>query len=144
MEVLSFSEVNPRSAPSKDVRRPQHQPERCSADACDRPPVSKGYCRMHYERMRRYGSTERRNGGTEPRQIKKCSVDGCSKLSFASGYCSMHYSRLRRNGDVGAAQSYHRAKTCSVDGCDRKHVAMGYCSMHYTRQWRKGSVKSIC
>lgn len=25
MEVLSFSEVNPRSAPSKDVRRPQER-----------------------------------------------------------------------------------------------------------------------
>lgn len=91
---------------------------------------------MHYERMRRYGSTE-------SRRTETCSVEGCGRKHYAKGYCNMHYNRQRNRG-IEKAQGRRQPKVCSVDGCGRRHKERGYCSMHYTRQWRKGSVKSSC
>lgn len=39
----------------------------CMVEDCDRPYNSKGYCKLHYERLRLHGSTERQNKPRKPK-----------------------------------------------------------------------------
>lgn len=74
----------------------------CSVPDCDRKHEAHGYCRTHYERLRRTGSI-----GEEPvRQVgvhAQCSVDGCERDHYARGLCRSHYGRARRQGTPGDA-----------------------------------------
>ncbi len=49
---------------------------------------------MHYDRMRRRGTT------TNPiRNSPICSIDDCTRLFYGRGWCQLHWSRWRRHGD---------------------------------------------
>jgi len=52
-----------------------------------------GWCRNHYARWHRKGSTRltlTKNKG------KKCKVEGCSRTAFTKGECHIHYARWRK------------------------------------------------
>lgn len=67
----------------------------CSEADCDRPHWGLGYCRMHYKRFKRNGTTAPidRSRGT-------CSLEGCDKPHNTHGLCSMHVTRLKRTGST--------------------------------------------
>jgi hypothetical protein len=73
-------------------------PARCSLEGCDRLQQSRGYCKMHAKRDRRYGS---------PLIVKRvhsyagiaCAVDGCETQAVSNSYCRMHKDLWYKNGD---------------------------------------------
>ena len=67
----------------------------CSANGCDRPARTRGFCAMHYSRVRRHGSPDVHSRMHHP----NCLVDGCSEPFAAKGYCQRHYDAFRFHGD---------------------------------------------
>lgn len=65
----------------------------CSVNGCERNHYAKGYCSIHYKRVRKWG---------DPNYVKQrgtCSIGGCDNQHDAKGWCDMHYQRWRRTGD---------------------------------------------
>lgn len=117
----------------------------CSIDGCERKHFGRGWCRLHYNRMSRYGRPDRLR---HSQPDGKCSVEGCERDHHASGYCGTHLMRLRRDGDVGTAElqswkrrSKYRNVACSIEGCDRPAKARGWCEMHYQRWHYSGDAE---
>ena len=67
----------------------------CSVDGCDSTHFGLSFCRKHYKRWKRNGTTE-----TVAPKRGVCSVDGCGKPHYSHGYCLMHETRMKRNGSV--------------------------------------------
>lgn len=63
----------------------------CSVEGCDKPVEARGWCKAHYNRWRR-------NGTTELPLKAQCSVPGCERVVSARGWCITHYDRWRRTG----------------------------------------------
>ena len=66
----------------------------CRIKNCGRELYAKGFCNMHYERLRRTGSLKRL---AYLNQDKVCKVHGCDNPAKARGYCSMHYCRWQKH-----------------------------------------------
>jgi len=60
----------------------------CTIEGCDRPHYGRGLCQMHYLRVYRHGSVERR---THKRQT--CTIEGCERPARGRGLCQAHYAR---------------------------------------------------
>jgi hypothetical protein len=86
---------------SKRLRNWQTGP--CSADGCDEAAVKRGFCELHYSRVRRTGSPGPAKSTKKPRGVP-CEVAGCTRMTHANGLCSMHGSRLRFRNDLGPAE----------------------------------------
>lgn len=99
---------------------------------------AKGYCPVHYRRLKRYGDANY----TQP-TYTECQIDGCHKppRSTHADLCAMHYHRQYRDGDTGEPGE-RIAKTrqphCIIDGCTDPDVARGLCSKHDGRLRRNG------
>lgn len=75
----------------------------CNASGgCDKPVLAKGFCRLHYARLRRTGTTEL------ARWDPICSVDGCGQKHRSNGYCQLHYMRWWKSGEVGPPTATRR------------------------------------
>lgn len=114
----------------------------CSVEGCEGKHWAKGYCKIHYLRVMRTGSTGRTRNWN-PGAL--CTVDGCDKPVHAGGYCGTHYARVQRHGEPGPAEmmsyarrSKYRGITCAIDGCMRPAKSLGWCNMHYNRFKRTG------
>ncbi|MET8114041.1 HNH endonuclease [Streptomyces prasinus] len=113
----------------------------CDVPECERPPVGRGLCRMHYQRMRTHGTTDPRSMRPKPEK-PRCSVEGCDKTTWARGLCPKHYQRLVSTGTV--EDPTPRTKSvCSMEDCDRFVAGRGYCSLHYGRFMRSGDPNGI-
>lgn len=64
----------------------------CSAEGCDRPCVSRGWCQMHYCRWRKHGTTDAQPPPA-PAPVHACSAEGCAKPRKALGLCALHWDR---------------------------------------------------
>ena len=114
----------------------------CGVEDCDKKHWAKGYCKVHYLRVQRTGSTERTRNWN-PGAL--CAIDGCQYPVHAGGYCNTHYMRVQRHGEAGSAEliphtrrGKHYGVTCSVEGCGRQATARGWCNMHYQRFMHTG------
>ena len=74
----------------------------CSVDGCGNKSIARRWCRKHYMRWKRSGSTD----DPKPKPTKysaTCKVEGCDgdahKPGTALGYCQAHYCRFKRHGD---------------------------------------------
>ena len=106
----------------------------CKHDGCERKVTARGYCDMHYRRLRRGGDMD----APLPDRNRGCDIEWCERLHYAGGLCRMHYHRRLRGADMNAVPQVHqKGRLCSVDGCDRPHSARGYCVAHYGR-WLRG------
>ena len=65
----------------------------CSVEDCDRPFYGKELCSLHYARLRRTGTTDKR-----PKSTRTCDVPGCSNPHLAKGECAMHRARKASTG----------------------------------------------
>ena len=70
------------------------EPALCSVDQCEKKSFCKGYCRIHYDRIRKHGDP---NVGRKKRST--CSVENCESLAKSNGMCAMHYARFKRHAD---------------------------------------------
>lgn len=71
----------------------------CAVENCDRSAQTKGWCGMHYQRARTFGSP----GPAAPQRIRllmqvRCSVEGCPEQAARRGMCQCHYQRVRKHG----------------------------------------------
>jgi hypothetical protein len=86
-----------------DQRLRHWQTGPCSVDGCEEAAVKRGYCELHYSRIRRTGEPGSATTTQKPRGVP-CEVQGCVRLASANGLCSMHSSRLRATGKLGQAE----------------------------------------
>lgn len=103
--------------------------QQCAVDGCQRQLYCRGYCELHYRRVRRSGSTD-----LPPRLVHQpspCSIEDCAAPHWARGLCATHYKQWWIS-----TKGHTRAK-CAVAWCARRAVARGLCSTHYDR-WNKG------
>lgn len=73
----------------------------CSVEDCDTEHYAKGYCRKHYVRVQRHGSTNLPEKAP-PKPPPPCSVETCDRPAKTRALCVTHYSRLMHLGDVRA------------------------------------------
>ena len=82
----------------------RYSPRTCTVEGCTRNDrVVHGMCGMHYQRMRKRGSTDRPTP-------EHCTIANCNGTHAARGLCEKHYSRLKRTGQphVRNARTYDR------------------------------------
>ncbi len=113
----------------------------CSVNGCERPGYCKGFCGVHYDRMRRLGDP----GEVELRKIRKyemadqCLVLACERIPRANGRCDPHYQTWNRQRRLhGNTPSTNRA-FCSIAGCQRLAYLRGICELHYGRRLKNGT-----
>jgi hypothetical protein len=80
------------------LRKPERNRLRlpCRAKGCDKLQFSRGYCRKHYEQLRKHG---RLTPELERRQHDPCcGAEGCEETQVARGYCKRHYGQFHKYG----------------------------------------------
>lgn len=73
----------------------------CTIDNCNKAHQAKGFCQMHYMRIKRYGDpTVTKKAPSH--YYKHCMVTDCAgdPKSGGRGYCNRHYVRLTRYGNA--------------------------------------------
>lgn len=104
--------------------------KKCLVNDCERDYLAKGYCGMHYHRVKAHGDPLA--NFKRVRVLKQCKVKDCHKLGDCVKFCQMHYRRNRLYGDPETTINiYKKYKNCSKKGCDKKHHSKGYCKRHY-------------
>jgi len=110
----------------------------CTVEGCNKPLHCRGYCHMHYYRVRHFGDT----GSAEP-QVKTrngaCSVDGCESAIRSRGMCALHYGRMIKTGTPHL--TIREKQSCSVEDCDSQRISRGLCTLHYARLMRTGTTE---
>lgn len=112
----------------------------CEVDGCNEKHVSKGYCRTHYYRFKRYGNPLEVKEVQSKNGDGSCKVSGCAKVHQGHGYCKMHLYRFQKYGDALKVQTF--PEYCKVKDCGEKHYGKGYCSLHHTR-WKTHGDPSV-
>lgn len=93
----------------------------CLTNLCTRPAVARGYCRSHYNALRKNAID---TGTWERLTPEECIEPGCEDPSRSRGYCQYHYQQWR----------LANAPECSEDSCDKPAHSRGLCHAHYRRQ----------
>ena len=71
----------------------------CQLAGCDRQPVGRGMCGMHYQRFLISGDPGEAECRHNPNPPETCTVTNCDRPHRAKGFCSMHWTRWRKHGD---------------------------------------------
>jgi hypothetical protein len=92
----------------------------CKVDACERRVVSHGYCGLHWDRVRKHGTTEPFRGrGGRP---NFCTVDGCDRQLASHGMCLLHWKRVQRTGRTDDPAPRTRKPFVDARGYVREYV----------------------
>lgn len=111
----------------------------CAVDGCDRPWVAREWCGKHYQRWKKYGTTDGNPNRVEylidlpfrsRTRSDECLFDGCSDPSRQRGLCYGHYAHLRLHGELRPKQGQTPPRICGFPECGRKHTAHGWCEAH--------------
>lgn len=78
----------------------------CKVLGCTKPAHALGFCGMHYARLHRHGSLEKRE-----RKRKTCAILGCKRLTHALGYCKKHYYYFKRYNNALYPPTHYTPKT---------------------------------
>lgn len=68
----------------------------CSIDGCANARSTRGWCKPHYDRWRKYDDPL--GGRPAPSRTAICDVDACGIRAVTAGLCNSHYLRLQRHG----------------------------------------------
>ena len=63
---------------------------KCLVEGCDKSRVSRGFCKNHYQALRRDGGLP---------SAMPCLVTRCGRFATALGYCHKHYEMWRKHND---------------------------------------------
>lgn len=75
----------------------------CLIDGCDRPPRARGWCKPHWERWRKHGSTGPTHiGHRGSAPVGDCAFSECDRPAAKRGWCATHYQQWRTTGEVQA------------------------------------------
>lgn len=95
----------------------------CAVEGCPNVHKARGYCLLHYSRLRRHGDPL----GTADRAPKgaprPCSVEGCDRAARSHGMCRPHDMRMQTYGDpLGGRRVWRRRgpedTSCANPACD--------------------------
>jgi hypothetical protein len=94
----------------------------CSIEGCDKPRLTRGWCKAHYQRWLRTGSTGSKPVGLV---VDTCTIDGCDRPHHSRGWCKPHYKRWGRTGSTrsdpvyrpDALADFHRLMNRITDDC---------------------------
>lgn len=110
-----------------------HPYRKCGHPSCDRPRQCGDYCRMHYARWKRTGTTQRQY---RP-QPAKCAVVDCNEFAVAKTYCRNHYARWHRTGTT-ELKPKPKAIRCEIGHyCPNPVHAKRLCATHYRADLRR-------
>jgi hypothetical protein len=90
----------------------------CSVHGCTNEHGAKGMCPMHYQRMKKHGTTDKHE-----KQIRVCSVEGCGGKPRMHGMCIKHYQRWAHHGSTDdprptvEARFWSKVKKADGDSC---------------------------
>ncbi len=73
----------------------------CSVVGCGREVRTRGWCNMHYHRVRLSGHPGEIETRRKPALGPECCVKGCERIPIARNCCAMHYKRWRESGRPG-------------------------------------------
>lgn len=75
----------------------------CSAPGCERVHYGKGYCSLHFQRVRRGGGVQAEKPARRSykQDRPKCCIEGCDRLANTLERCRKHYYELRRKQTPG-------------------------------------------
>lgn len=111
---------------------------KCSVEGCDREYSAKGFCQMHYHRVRRGKDL---NAPPRGPRTTTCTVEGCDREHVAKGLCTLHYARALRGASLDdPINSGRPERKCAVEGCGRAGRLKGYCSKHFTELTKEQGV----
>lgn len=140
------------------------KPTNCSIDGCDRATHCKGWCKLHYERNRKWGSPHLRPAkcatcgnlfevGPKGHNAKfcseeckpLCSIDKCRRPAQSHGWCTMHYRRYLTHGDPTTSNRTEWATewVCVVCGAevDKGSGRRAHCSGRCQQLWARAAGK---
>jgi len=83
---------------------PAPKPQNCSVTDCNKAPAKRGYCNMHYIRLRTKGDVGP-VGTVVNVQGGPCSAEGCAREAKTRWLCTLHYGRFQSNGTLDAIPS---------------------------------------
>lgn len=95
----------------------------CSVPGCEKKHWGKGYCAMHYSRVRVHGSTELPEGSLPG----KCKIPGCENTLARYGYCRKHLLPL-----YATKKATSDEPKCCHPNCEIIVYAKRLCRKHYT------------
>lgn len=107
----------------------------CSVDGCNDPSRSgvNAYCEVHYYRLRRTGTTDKRAPAVAPEDVK---AERCDRKNERR--------RRKRHDANPGMQTRHpiAGKTCNAESCDKPMEVgkSGYCRMHDLRLKVRGDL----
>jgi hypothetical protein len=107
----------------------------CTVESCDKKHFGIGYCKMHYERFKRNGHTDK----VRMVHPKKCTVEDCNnefKGQGRSGLCREHYLLNTKDKKYTKETKHGRPKNeskCKVENCVKNYYCLGYCRAHYLK-----------
>lgn len=89
----------------------------CSVEGCDHPILAREFCRLHYQRVRKYGTPR---ADVPPRQKVRrepeyCPASDCERPVVSRGHCGLHAARLRRHGSLDGGRKNYEPLT-NADG----------------------------
>lgn len=96
----------------------------CTVPGCERTLVGRGYCSMHWQRVKKTGDP----GGTKPQKqklgrnpdgtVKECIVSFCKQPQHAKRMCNRHHHmRSTFNLGVGVVERFESNAVCSIPSC---------------------------
>jgi hypothetical protein len=94
---------------------------------CDNAVYARGYCRLHYQRLRIHGDPMHidvtRNKG------QKCKVDGCDQQARFKLLCEKHYQRFRKHGDTSVVL-HHKTRSGKQPILYCRFASLGECNAY--------------
>lgn len=118
---------------------------KCSINGCERPHAAKGFCMMHYYRMRNNVKDMRPEPIPQAEYVQKsiearrknygqpCMFPNCNNPYYAKDLCHTHYELQRRTGGLVYKKNKPKQR-CSVNNCDNLASTKGFCRFHYIRK----------
>ena len=114
-------------------------PKLCSVPGCNRGFVARGYCRTHYQRLKKHGDASEHipvKWRTDSVENFNCRIAGCScntsRTHSGFGLCHIHYQRFRRTDRTDLKTNHYKWNGCNVLGCPSdKPGGRGLCTTHY-------------
>lgn len=89
-------------------------PRTCKLENCHLKRVSKGFCSIHYQRIKATGTTDKKIFPST------CSVNGCTSVGkITKGLCRKHYSRFLRHGSTNTTRIMNDDKKRIMKNCEK-------------------------
>jgi 5-methylcytosine-specific restriction endonuclease McrA len=112
-------------------------PGPCVIASCPDPEIARGWCRKHYLRWWRTGTTD----DPPPFTPKPCGHPGCPVPAVKLGLCVKHHARWKARGTTEDPPP--RPAHCLITGCGLPPRSRGWCKKHYKQLTGQGAAHEM-